>query len=414
MLTLTQVRDANVDLLTETTTAWEAVRAKLQALSERHQAEVLNSPGLTGWSGTVADTARARLAETQRQIGLAAAEAAALSRAVSDAHNAFKAAQTTLRAVLDEISRSPEFTVREDGGVDWRIPDEVAQALSAAGDGWAAAQINVDYTKRAQDFAWRVGQALAQATQADNDAQWDIYQDVSVREDSFNPHATLGRDGNGADILTTFQTMDDPRGTTKWPGGLVGFFTGQQQVTRTEADLLDRLGWLAQKDFADIRAEAFSEAEKRFTSDDKNDDHQDAFRHTYWNALLTQRFGVDWAAKYTTAHEGLTGNPGHREAMDLYNNDLGRRIAQEHPNASPAELADHIDRAIREGRAVVVDRNHELVYSDQEEIGRNTTIPKNDPPLPAHGAPPTGPPRDQPQKNGYDPGSGVDNGSTVS
>ncbi|MFI6984170.1 hypothetical protein ACIBSV_36990 [Embleya sp. NPDC050154] len=63
---------------------------------------------------------------------------------------------------------------------------------------------------------------------------------------------------------------------------------------------------------------------------------------------------------------------------------------------------------------MVLDRNHELVYSDREEIGRNTTIPRNDPPLPAHGAPPSGPPRDQPQKDGYDPGSGVDNGSTVS
>lgn len=62
----------------------------------------------------------------------------------------------------------------------------------------------------------------------------------------------------------------------------------------------------------------------------------------------------------------------------------------------------------------MVDRNHELVYSDQEEIGRNTVIPKSDPPLPAHGAPPADPPRDQPQNNGYDPGPGVDNGSTVS
>ncbi|MYS87890.1 DUF6973 domain-containing protein [Embleya scabrispora] len=414
MLTLTQLRDANIAPLAEAATAWETVRAKIQGLSERHRGEVVNSPGLNGWSGTVADTARARLAETQRQLGLAAAQAAALSRAISDAHTAFTSAQTSLRTVLEEIARFPEFTVREDGGVDWRIPDEVAQALSVSGDGLAAAQLNTDYTNRARDFAWRVGQALAQATQADNDAQWDIYQDVSARDDSFNPHATLGRDGNGADILTDFQAMDDPHGTTKWPGGIIGFFTGQQQVTRTEAELLDRLGWLAQKDFSDIKDEAFAEAQKRFTSDDKNDDHQDAFRHTYWNALLTQRFGADWTAKYTTAHEGLPGNPGHREAMDLYNNDLGRRIAQEHPNASPGELADYVDRAVREGQAVVVDRNHELVYSDQEEIGRHTVIPKPDPPLPAHGAPPQGPPRDQPEKNGYDPGNGVDNGSTVS
>lgn len=101
MLTLGVVRDANVDLLAEAATAWETVRARLQGLTERHRVDVVDSPGLHGWSGPVADTARARLTDTQHQLDLAVAEAAALARAAFDAHQAFKGAQTQLRTVLD-------------------------------------------------------------------------------------------------------------------------------------------------------------------------------------------------------------------------------------------------------------------------------------------------------------------------
>ncbi|MBE9499824.1 hypothetical protein IHE61_21660 [Streptomyces sp. GKU 257-1] len=101
-----------------------------------------------------------------------------------------------------------------------------------------------------------------------------------------------------------------------------------------EADMLDGLGLSGLQDFRGVKDKAFNTADARFRRDDWNDNHNDAFRHTYWNALMTKKYGAEWAAEYVTAHEARPGNRPEREAMDLYNNEAGRRIAQQHPDAS--------------------------------------------------------------------------------
>lgn len=40
--------------------------------------------------------------------------------------------------------------------------------------------------------------------------------------------------------------------------------------------------------------------------------------------------------------------------MDLYNNEVGRRIAVDNPNASPEELADLVQQAVNNGETVVI------------------------------------------------------------
>jgi hypothetical protein len=95
-----------------------------------------------------------------------------------------------------------------------------------------------------------------------------------------------------------------------------------------------------------------------------NDGHRDAFRHAYWTARLTQAFGENWAEQYTNAHEMLPGNPRDREAMDLYNNGVGRRIARANPKATPEELAALVKQACDDGMLVVVNKNNELDWSD--------------------------------------------------
>lgn len=51
-------------------------------------------------------------------------------------------------------------------------------------------------------------------------------------------------------------------------------------------------------------------------------DDGDAFRHTYWSALLTRSFGDDFAISLTSAHE--SGEPdGIDKDMDLHNNSNG-------------------------------------------------------------------------------------------
>lgn len=97
---------------------------------------------------------------------------------------------------------------------------------------------------------------------------------------------------------------------------------------------------------------------------------------------MVQKYGADWAKEFATAHEGLPGNSADREAMDLYNNEVGRRIATEHPNASPEELANLVETSVRDGQTVVTDANGELAYSDgvqPGQIGESDDPPTEDP-----------------------------------
>lgn len=63
--------------------------------------------------------------------------------------------------------------------------------------------------------------------------------------------------------------------------------------------------------------------------------------------------------------------------MDLYNNEVGRNIATAHPEATPAELADLVERAVNSGDTVVVAPNaggDRLAWSDTvPEGGAGTT-----------------------------------------
>lgn len=140
------------------------------------------------------------------------------------------------------------------------------------------------------------------------------------------------------------------------------------------------------------------------------DGHADAFRHAYWNALLTQRFDEGWTSDFTTAHERRPDNLPHAEAMDLHNNEVGRRIAREHPDADPEELAVLVEQAVRNGEAVVIGPDSNLTYSDQVHPGETSRAPDAPQPL---GADPQEP-DDTRWSGGYHPGSDADDKYTVS
>ena len=91
------------------------------------------------------------------------------------------------------------------------------------------------------------------------------------------------------------------------------------------------------------------------------DNHRDAFRHAYLNALLTQRFGKKTAELIATAHErGPDDTPkaARSESMDLHNNQVGRDIAERlGPNASQEDLRRAVEQAVRDGKLVVFDKD---------------------------------------------------------
>ena len=189
------------------------------------------------------------------------------------------------------------------------------------------------------------------------------------------------------ELLAEYQVAPDE--TTMWPGGAGGWLVEQggwlneltgehlpipnrEEVTEAEAQMLDDLllsqGPGAVLDVMDLRQDALHVAETRY-DEGLTDGHGDAFRHAYWNALMTQRFGEEWVSDFATAHErGPTSHPVP-VAMDLYNNEVGRQIALEHPDASPEQLADIVQQAVTDGDMVVIDENDTLWQSDQLDPG---------------------------------------------
>ena len=202
-------------------------------------------------------------------------------------------------------------------------------------------------------------------------------------------------------VLHDYQVKDDrmENWSAKAWGAIPVPFTDEVRLTATEGQLLDNLsrdrGLMGLQTFKDIRDEAFSVSEARYPAPTsfpsyvgtdaksrsawvQNDGQRDAFRHAYWNARLTKEFGAEWTQQFTTAHEGLPGNSADREAMDLYNNEVGRQIAIAHPGASDTELADLVQQAVADGKMIVIDAGGNLQWSDRVPDGQHGIA--NDPP----------------------------------
>lgn len=65
----------------------------------------------------------------------------------------------------------------------------------------------------------------------------------------------------------------------------------------------------------------------------------DAFRHAFWNALMTKYSNFDFADKFSTAHESGSTTE-NATLMDLHNNKIGRELAKKYPSATEAQLIE--------------------------------------------------------------------------
>jgi RHS repeat-associated protein len=93
----------------------------------------------------------------------------------------------------------------------------------------------------------------------------------------------------------------------------------------------------------------------------------DAFRHTFWNALMTKNSNSDFADKFGKAHEEDNPNDAVQKQMDILNNRVGQDIADNNPNSTNKELALKVLDKIYKGEAYMVQKNdkgeNELVKS---------------------------------------------------
>ncbi|MEU4562195.1 hypothetical protein AB0F72_27745 [Actinoplanes sp. NPDC023936] len=155
-------------------------------------------------------------------------------------------------------------------------------------------------------------------------------------------------------MLQDYRVEPDPDGLVRIPGGLLGALLRRwtRLVPRSEAALLHRLNPIRAMRVAVISRDAARECTRRFGGDGFYDGYPDAFRHTYWNARLTQRFGEAWTEQFTTAHERVPAADPVTVAMDLHNNKVGRQIGATHRTAARSALASAVEAAVRGGQTV--------------------------------------------------------------
>ena len=151
------------------------------------------------------------------------------------------------------------------------------------------------------------------------------------------------------------------------PDSLLGRLSPKEgDVSVGEAEMLEKLSLEQQLRMYQIYANAIA-TEKRFSKENtSNNGIPDAFRHAYWSALLTRRFGSEWAQRYTDAHETNKGNRAAQEFMDRSNNRQGIHIAQAHPGAPDEEIAQKVAQAIKDGRGIYIPGADKLDLNSQE------------------------------------------------
>ena len=172
--------------------------------------------------------------------------------------------------------------------------------------------------------------------------------------------AEAERDRRLEEIMRDYQVGEDPRGTHEidfpaWADRIAGREIPTQELTAKEITMLLTNPHKI-KPLLDIQQHSTEKALEMFPPPDGReiDNQTDAFRHAYASALMTQEFGAEWTAEFTTAHEGRENNYASSEAMDLYNNEIGRQIALANPNASREELAALVAEAVNNGETVVI------------------------------------------------------------
>ncbi|MEO8026361.1 MAG: hypothetical protein ABI823_07805 [Bryobacteraceae bacterium] len=127
---------------------------------------------------------------------------------------------------------------------------------------------------------------------------------------------------------------------------------------------------MAAKDFNDDAKKALAEAANRFPSASLHNGQGDAFRHCYWNALMTRDQNADLARQFGNAHEMERPKAGDistlgsviESMMDLHNNGKGQEIGKANPKATDAVLASLCVAALNADQLLVIDKG-QLVKS---------------------------------------------------
>ncbi|MEU1982459.1 hypothetical protein [Nocardia sp. NPDC019395] len=356
-----QIRQWNTAPLTEQGAEW--TRAA-QAVLVEHGAvshQLADSPGI--WRGDAADAMRGKGDETRTALSSVATALEKAGTVLTGAGNALSAAKTTAVNAI-AAAEGERFLVGETGEVGY------SKELLA----WVQQEMGTMNWMVANSVLYKQAEKHRDAIQAALRAAGDAAESVRTALGTAFQDVRLPPGWELEAILLENQAQADPGGMVTWPDdGMLGAVAGPlgkaKQVTAAEAEMLKNLSLGDQIRFYRIMTEAEDTANGMYDGDLEQDDHTDAFRHAYWNALMTREFGEDWTTEYTSKHEGRPDNASVREAMDLYNNEIGRTIALQNPDADPEELQELVKQAVERGDTVVVNQERQLSWSDDVEVG---------------------------------------------
>jgi len=103
-----------------------------------------------------------------------------------------------------------------------------------------------------------------------------------------------------------------------------------------------------------LAAKAMFEEEARYSTAGEDRGNSNAFLHAYWSCLLAKNISLNWAKKWTNAHEQEENQDNLDRQIDLFNNALGFEIAQKNKTQSNEFLAGIVEKAILEGMGKII------------------------------------------------------------
>lgn len=119
-----------------------------------------------------------------------------------------------------------------------------------------------------------------------------------------------------------------------------------------------------------LALKAMFEEKIRYIDAGEDGGNSNAFLHAYWSSLLAKNISIDWAQKWTTAHEGDINSIYTQ--MDLFNNSVGIDFARTNQHLTNEQLANSVEELIDTGKAKKI-QNGKLVNSSAEKK-RNLNI----------------------------------------
>lgn len=363
-------------------TVMSAMRSKSATITDHANATARDYDASTDfWKGYGGEAARTLSAMHRDDLVRSAAVVMRVAETAGDVLDQIQGYVDVLNNTVNEINGSEfDLTYRPDGGVYSRK----SNAQWSDEWGWRASYKLVQKETAENDFTAKLRTILAHVESVDQAGGESVRSVLEKLTDGVKEGAVpRPEDRRLQDILDRYQVSKSGGQASLWPDGttlaLIRRFVpgfNARLMSPEESlilkQLLDAKGPFALKTFYDAMSRADQTTEKRYQGKGTADGHGDAFRHAYWNALMTREFGEEWTKNYATAHERLGGNPANREAMDLYNNEIGRRVAREHPDVSADELADLIAKEVTAGRTLVInDPQATIAWSDRVRASNN-------------------------------------------